>query len=78
MVEHLTCNQAVEGSIPFVSNEIKMDEEITKEQLFNSLAAACTVCPPDEYQQRHNLLIRQVAAFLTKDYAKSCEGTEDP
>ncbi len=48
-----------------------MDEEITQEELFRSLVAACSMCRPDEYQQRHNLLVRQIAMYLTKDFSKS-------
>lgn len=54
-----------------------MEEKITKEILLKSLNSALAICRPDEYQSRHNLLIRQLALFLTQDLLENEELGED-
>lgn len=51
-----------------------MKDEITEEMLLASLTQALRICPPDEYQMRHNVLIRQLAAFVLKDKIAELEG----
>jgi hypothetical protein len=51
-----------------------MKDEITEEMLLSSLTQALRVCPPDEYQMRHNLLVRQIAKFILKDKIAELEG----
>ena len=50
------------------------ENKTLKEECIKSLSAALCVCPPDEYQQRHNLLIRQLAAFILHEDIMEGEG----
>lgn len=50
------------------------EENIKIEDLISSLAAASSICAPDEYQSRHNLLVRQVALYLTQNEMNNLEG----
>ncbi len=44
------------------------------EELISALAACSTVCPPDEYQMRHNRLIRLMAEYLVEEDLMLQEG----
>lgn len=54
-----------------------MEEKISKEILLKSLNDTLAICRPDEYQSRHNLLIRQIALFLTQDLLENEEMGEN-
>lgn len=51
-----------------------MPDEITAKELIILLGSALAMCPPDEYQQRHNVLVRQLAAYVLKDEIAKLEG----
>lgn len=44
------------------------DKKIEIDEIMSLLAACCSQSRPDEYQQRHNQLLRQLAAYIIQDY----------
>lgn len=53
------------------------DGKITKEDLMLSLNDCLGYCRPDEFQSRHNLLTRQLTAFLLEDALNDCEENDE-
>jgi hypothetical protein len=55
---------------------------MTKDQLLDQLIKQLNECiafgqRPDEYQQRHNSLIRQLAAYVVRDEIDKFEGNDE-
>lgn len=51
-------------------------EEKTKE-IISTLSKCCCICRPDEYQQLHNLLIRQLAEYVLSTNINELEGNDE-
>ena len=53
------------------------EKKIAEEELISSLNECLGFCRPDEYQQRHNLLIRQLASYILDEKIMKIQGESD-